>query len=298
MRIGLALGLVGAAMAAGNAVDEFKSLLVGRAATAADLFTRPTEGVLVIVDAAITPEEMRLYPALAHASAAEVGVVAALDTLALHNVAAQFPQSSVATVSAYGSLSDQIVARDGTHMTVYKYENDKLSAFVEMAVKPAGVQHVVVIVSDGDARLDAELAMLKNHLVDSESLRKQNPPRVVVGFVGGLPTASTSGRAAALAKLSKELEALRASLTSARPVFLVAFTGHSSLTTTRRTLTRVLDATPTPKFMGSDYVIMVWSLVILGFIVFFIFCCIPWAPTLDPILRTLMKSAQADGKLA
>jgi len=273
-------------------VDEFKSLLLGNAATAADLFARPTEGVLVIVDAAVTPEEARLYPVLGAAAAA-------LDKLALSDVAAHFPQSSVATVSAYGSLSDQVHARDGSPMTVYKYENGKLFVFMA-AAKPTGVQHTVVIVvdDDSDARLDAELAMLKQHLADTESARKQNPPRIVVGFVGGLPAVGAPGRAAAVAKLSNGLKSLRASLSSARPVFLVAFTGQTSPTTTRRTLTRVLDATPTPKFMGSDYVIMVWSLVILGFIVFFIFCCIPWAPTLDPVLRTLMKSAQADSKLA
>lgn len=43
----------------------------------------------------------------------------------------------------------------------------------------------------------------------------------------------------------------------------------------------------------SDYVMMAWTGAILIVISFFIFCCIPWAPVLDPLLLSALKT---DGK--
>lgn len=61
-------------------------------------------------------------------------------------------------------------------------------------------------------------------------------------------------------------------------VVAVSFTAQAVKAETQR---RRL-ATASKGFSGPEYVLMCWVLIALVIITFFVFCCIPWAPELDP----------------
>ncbi|KAH9259631.1 hypothetical protein BASA81_002053 [Batrachochytrium salamandrivorans] len=68
-------------------------------------------------------------------------------------------------------------------------------------------------------------------------------------------------------------------------VVAVSFTAQAAKAETQRR--RLAEASK--GFSGPEYVLMCWVLITLVIIAFFVFCCIPWAPELDPGLRSSLK---------
>jgi hypothetical protein len=291
----LALPLVASAAAASNGAGLASSFARDLYGPSSDLFSRPTEGVLVLIDGSISPEEqeaqrgvLRDAPVLL-AKAADV-----LHRLDLQSAAAHLPEADIKTLAALGSLSDHVQSTVGTgEVFAWRFDGSAAALFVQPSKREDPVAHHVVLVDEGSGRLAGELKVL-GELV-AQRVEPHKGPRIVVAVLGGLASMSSPSRAASLAQLASGLVAVQAELGTSRPLFQVAFTGYASTSTMRRAL--VTTANTTAAFAGADYVIFSWTVVVLGLLVFVIFCCIPWAPTLDPILRTTMKAAGTDSKM-
>jgi len=247
------------AQANADPIAHFAKEMYGASAS---VFSRPTEGMLVLVDADLSAAEIASHSIFSRAAVLNENVASVVGRLDLSRAASHLKHSDISTLSAYGSLSDQVTQLQDD-VAAYRFQDDQLSLLLQPAAsllsKPSVKHHVVLCNKDED-RLQGELALLET-LGSANLAAGKRAPKILVAALGGLPPANSVERPVALARLARQLSMLQEKMSSTRPLFTVAFTGQTSFSTTRRTLSRVLQMT-TPKFSGTDYVLMVWTMFV------------------------------------
>ena len=256
-----------------------------------DLLGRPTVGVLVVVDGEGPLGDEEWTPFLKRLVRVETPSQSWRDILLDQEV-----NKARSVVGREGFALATSAAEEEDHVEVYwKVNANKVEELVRDPREQSG-KHLVVV-ENNDGRLDAELALL-DKLVGDAVNNKNARPALVYATVFGLKTRNCHDRSQSFSRLSNGLEALHRKLVAgtSRPVFTIMFTetkqGPAPLSFNEVQVAesrRLQSTSKTAPFQGSDYVIMFWTIVGFMFLTFFVICCIPWAPALDPALRSTLK---------
>ena len=260
-----------------------------------DVFVRPTVGVLIVVDGEGPIAENEWTPFFKTLSKHESKASSLKEIFETEklNKFRSFAKQGLAVGSS--SLPD-----DSEEVQTYwkLVGNDQVQPFMHQDGHAFWRNNIVVIEQDS-RRLEAELALveqLTGNMLKSDMYR----PGVVIGVVHGLKDRHSNQRSESMHQLSKTVESLARKLRSgsSRPLVTVVFTerkqGPSSSSVSEQQVfaeqsRRQLQSTKRTPFQGGDYVIMFWTIVAFIFLTFFVILCIPWAPALDPALRSTLK---------
>jgi hypothetical protein len=254
-----------------------------------NVFERPSVGVLVVVDGERPLVEEEWTPFL--------------KTLHKFNSPAQSVKEvlNFGTVRKAKNLAGKAFVLASSHV---ENEHEEVEGYwrvsgngVEQMLSDArqnSGKHLVLLKHD-QQRLPAEIGLVQR-LVADQTNNKDARPAIVFAEVFGLENRNSQQRSSSFAELSAGLESIASKLASStsRPLFTIVFTEKKQgpapmiLTEVQLAESRRLQSVKQP-FQGSDYVIMFWTLVFLMILTFFVICCIPWAPTLDPALRSTLK---------
>jgi hypothetical protein len=259
-----------------------------------DVFARPTVGVLLVVDGESPISENEWTPFLKTLSKHESQPKAWREILTEEKLYKfrSFVREGLAVASS--SLPDEME----DVQTYWKYVRNGVEAFLHQDAKSFWRNNVVVVEEDA-VRLKAELALVE-HLVGDMVKNKNTRPGVVIGAIHGLKDRNSKQRSQSMHELATSVESISRKLTSgtSRPVLTIVFTekkqGPSASSVSEAEVfaeqsRRQLQTTKRIPFQGSDYVIMFWTIVAFIFLTIFVILCIPWAPALDPALRSTLK---------
>jgi hypothetical protein len=255
----------------------------------------PTVGVFLVVDGEGPVSDEEWTPFLKGLVATQTTVKNVKEILASEDmVRAKKLGSEDGFVFATSSLEE--VDRTQVWWKVVKETPQiEVEPFLRNDRKQSGVNAVVV--EKQSERLGAELALIKTLVHDVSN--KENRPAFVFAEIFGLKNRASAERSASFAELSSGLETILRQLkqTTSRPLFQIVFTekkqgpSPSSITEVEAVESRRLLQTTAATFTitAGDYVLMSWTLLAIVFLVIFAIICIPWAPELDPVLRSTLK---------
>jgi hypothetical protein len=282
------------------------------------LLSRPTQGILLVLETAtkLTSQELDKYSNLKNNIGTKnsehyyvnsfTAIRSELDPFQVKNV---FPQANMVTISSLGSVSDDFAEATGrvSYPNVWRFENQELNHFITYTKSNKDlVDAHVVVFKEGASRLEAELALFQELVVDVSSRDNSagtdnhhhhlhHQPRIMI--VSLTIDDNVLSRDAALMKINNMINACTKSSTRvAMEIVLVAEKSNVRRilevpkTRARRDLARARLKGPLPPFTGFDYVTMFWVIVCGIFILFFVMVCIPWSQPLDAELMATLST--------
>lgn len=254
-----------------------------RSGSSPEFFRSPARGLLLVVRGDISKDEAsRAFPYLHMVS----------DTVTTSDVGIPRAAKAVESVRIASASAEE---NRGNWWRVDEFGVAEVFGGKE---ENGVVAHDGVVVEREEERLRAELALASGVVKDEVGLGR---PFVVVASVFGVPGVGREGRAEALEKLGGRVREMKTMLDGGAeetrpPVLQVVFTGQTEPVPRTANEAQVMiqrrqlqkgNAGP---FRGSDYVLMFWVIIFFGILTIVVILCIPWAPALDPALKSALKT--------
>lgn len=242
-------------------------------ATGVDLFKLPNVGVKLDVHGAcvLGNGHMQSLSGLLHS--------VQLQATSEQSLWSEFEDSPSLHEPLYASSAlTNVEGGDAQVYWMYDPDHNSVTELPQQALRVVKGKHVVLHTQPGD-RLAAELALMK--VLVQKLLDRKHTHHARILYMDVFGCTAHSGDEELLTKALRDVTSMVNDSPSVRPLLTVQFVGDNTPPIARR---RQLSSS------NVEYVIMGWTGAFLIILVFFVFCCIPWAPTLDPALMSTFKA--------